>query len=335
MKVLKYCSWKFFVPILFVFFLSCNPSDQSEKAPQITSDWWQLTTTYPDISPYEYTPGDNKVCDFTIFQDADGMWQLIACIRGNNYPGSNRFLYQWEGNSLKDSLWDEKDVFLATGTRSEPDGWGNTFDSTMYQSVGKLQAPHCIVEDGKYYLFYNNDNAHCMVSDDGKNWEHFKNGQGEWEFFEMGRDLMIFDDREKSGNWIVYYTTGGDYPQYVAARTSKTLNGEWSEEMMVYDGYSNTRHPIYRNEFAESPFVIEHDGLYYLFAQMQVFVSDNPLDFTENEKVAMLESSVYEERVWAPEIIIDDDGKKYIAAYRTDGIWMCEMDFQQTSKKIY
>jgi hypothetical protein len=314
---------------------SCTSETSNQTAPEISSNWWQLTTTYPDISPYKYTPGDNKVCDFTLFQAADSTWQLIACIRGNDYPGSSRFLYLWEARSLSDTLWEEKGVFLSTGTKNENDKWGNSFDSIRYQSVGLLQAPHCIVEDGKYYLFYNNDNAHCMVSEDGKNWEHIKNDNGSWEFFEMGRDLMIFDDRENSGNWIVYYTTGGNYPQYVAARTSKTLSGEWSDEMMVYDGYSNTRHPIYRNEFAESPFVIEDEGLYYLFAQMQVFVSDDPLDFTENKKVAMLESSVYEERVWAPEIIIGNDGKKHIAAYRTSGIWICEMQFSDTSEQVY
>ena len=34
--------------------------------------------------------------------------QIIACIRGNNYPGKNRFLYRWETQNLADILWEEK-----------------------------------------------------------------------------------------------------------------------------------------------------------------------------------------------------------------------------------
>lgn len=322
--------------ILFLSFLafSCNyGKEDTVPAPRIDGEWWQLTTTYPDISPYEYTPGDNKVCDFTLFQPKDETWQLIACIRGNNYPGSNRFFYQWESENLKDTLWNEKGVFLTTGTKNKPDGWGKKLDTTIYKREGLLQAPHCIKKNDQYHLFYNNAGAHCLKSENGKKWEHLTNDEGNYEFFKMGRDLMILDDREESGKWIVYYTTGGDYPQHVAARTSKTLTGEWSEEKMVYDGYSNTRHPIYRNEFAESPFVLKRGQYYYLFAQLHVFVSTNPLDFTENKKVADLESSVYEERVWAPEIIENENGDLYLAAYRTNGIWMAKLKFDKPQRK--
>ncbi len=222
-------------------------SDSSAlMVPHLQGDWWQLTTTYPDISPYEYTSGDNKVCDFTIIQAADSSWQCIACIRGNTYPGSHRFLYRWQAEHLTDSLWQPMGIFQATGTDAEkPDGYGFTLDTSLYSTVGLLQAPHCVQHDGKYYLFYNNRGARCKVSDDGLHWTDLKNDAGEYEFFDMGRDLMVFDNTHNSGKWIAYYTTGKEMPQYMAARTCSTLSGTWSDEKIVYDGWSNSRSPIY------------------------------------------------------------------------------------------
>jgi hypothetical protein len=315
--------------LLAVLFVCCRQeTNQTIPIPIVDGKWWQLTNTYPDITPYKYTEGDNKVCDFTIFRAQDSSWQLIACIRGNTYPGSNRFLYRWEAKNLTDTLWKEKGVFLSTGTKDKPDGWGKKLDTSFYKQEGLLQAPHCVIEKNKYYLFYNNAGSYCMTSKDGLNWEPLKNDSGSFKFFDMGRDQMIFDDRESCGKWIVYYTTGGKYPQCMAARICSSLTGSWSDETMVYDGFSNTRNPIYRNEFAESPFVIKKDKTYYLFSQFHVFVSADPLNFTANEKVANLESSVYEERAWAPEIIKDSKGQLYIAAYRVDGIWIAKLKFK-------
>jgi hypothetical protein len=317
--------------ILLVIFQFCNrhPEDQPDKpvVPRLTGDWWQVTTTYPDIAPYAYTGGDNKVCDFTIFQARDSSWQLIACIRGNTYPGRHRFFYRWEAENITDTLWTESGVFLATGTGEEPDGFGFQRDTTLYKRVGLLQAPHCFVHRDTFYLFYNNEGAHCMLSTDGKNWEHLENHNGDFEFFKMGRDLMIFRDEERQ-RWISFYTDGSKTPQYISARYADTLTGNWSEAVLVHDGYTNTRSPIYPNEFAESPFVIRYGDLYYLFTQLHVFVSGNPLDFTNYQKVAVLESTAYHKRCWAPEIITDPDGRYYLAAYRPDGIWIVRMEFE-------
>lgn len=319
---------------LSLILTSCGNTEKKESTwiPQLDGEWWQLTNTYPNISPYEWGPGDNKVCDFTIYQAIDKSWQCVACIRGNNYPGSSRFLYRWQANSLSETMWKEQGVFQSTGTDAKKeDGFGFVWDSTLYPHLGKLQAPHCIIDSNKYYLFYNNAGAMCKVSNNGLSWTNLKNDEGSYNFFNMGRDLMIFDDRDYSGNWIAYYTTGNDFPQYMGARTCKTLTGEWSDEKMIYDGWSNTRYPIYRNEMAESPFVVRFKDKYYLFAQMHVFVSDDPMDFTENKKIADLETGNYDERVWAPEIIIND-GQYYLAAYRPTGLWMIKLKWIETTE---
>jgi hypothetical protein len=65
---------------------------------------------------------------------------------------------------------------------------------------------------------------------------------------------------------------------------------------------------------------------------MHVFHSKNPFHFGE-EKVAVMESSRYLERCWAPEIIVDDQGNYYIAAYRTSGVWMAKMEWGKMGGK--
>ena len=321
---------RYLLVILVVVLVGCN-NDNNPETPVIIGDWWQICHTQPDIAPYKYKHYENNTCDFTLFQAKDGTWQLIACIRSNTYPGSERFFYRWEAQSLTDTMWQGKGFFWTTGIKDSADVMGRKLEDTPYPSEGLLQAPHCIMYEDKYYLFHNNDEAYCLISDDGKNWEYLKNDKGNFKFFDMGRDLMVFDDRENSGKWITYYTDGETDPQSMAARTTSSLTGTWSKEVKnVYDGYSNTRNPIYKNEFAESPFVIKRGkDDYYLWAQMHVFHSNDPLSFEGKDKVTVMESSLYEERCWAPEIITDDNGNYYIAAYRTSGIWMASIKWEE------
>ncbi len=313
-----------------IVFIGCNNQNKKTEVPVITGEWWQICHTQPDIAPYQYKHYENNTCDFTIFQAKDGTWQLIACIRSNTYPGSERFLYRWEGTSLADTMWQEKGFFWTTGIKDSADVMGRKLKDTPYPKEGLLQAPHCVIRNNKYYLFHNNLGAYCLISDDGKQWDYLKNDAGDYKFFDMGRDVMIFDDKDNSGKWIAYYTDGETDPQSMAARTAQSLTGEWSEEIkMVYDGFSNTRNPIYKNEFAESPFVVKRgEQRYYLWAQMHVFYSTDPLKFGD-KKVAVMESSRYEERCWAPEIIVDNKGNYYIAAYRTSGIWMAKLQWKK------
>ncbi len=312
----------FFFISISLLFLSFVRSQN--EIPVLKSDWWQITTTYPDISPYAYFTGDNKVCDFTIFQAEDESWQLIACIRGNTYPGSQRFLYRWETDDITNAFWEQKGIFWTTGIEGKEDATGRKLADTPFKDEGKLQAPHCFKHNNKYYMFLNSEAAYCLVSNNGKDWEYAKNEKGDYVFFDMGRDVMVLDDRENTGKWIAYYTDGSIEPQCVTARNAETLGGKWSDEKKsVYDGFTNSRSPIYPNEFAESPFVVVRNGVYYLFAQLHVFRSNDPYHFVD--KITVLESTEYHKRAWAAEIIEDNKGNLYLAAYRPSGIWICRM----------
>ncbi len=330
MKTLLICC---FLPAIL---LSAQPIEK----PIIIGDWWKLCDTRPDISPYAYTHHNNSVCDFTIFQDIEKNWHLIACVRLNTYPGKHRFLYEWTGASLRDTTWllngrfatttwKEQGIFWTTGTTDSADALGRRLKDTPYRVEGKLQAPHCLFVNDRYYLFHNNAGAYFLTSPDGRDWQYAQNVHGHYKFFDMGRDVMLLDDRQDNDRWIAYYTDGAADPQCVSARTAPKLTGPWSEDkyVCVYDGHSSTPEPIYAFEFAESPFVLRRESGYYLFAQLQVFHSGDPFSFTN--RIANLEDRVWQHRCWAPEIITNAEGNQYIAAYRVDGIWMAELSWVQ------
>lgn len=296
------------------------------EIPTLTTAFRKIADTQPDISPYEYTSPNNNACDFTIYQADDGTWQLIACIRGTNYPGSSRFLYRWEGSCLDRGELTPKGILWTTGTKGSPDALGRTLGvNTPYTREGRLQAPHCVKHNGKYYLFHNNAGAFCLISDDGKNWSQHVDAGGDERFFEMGRDVMVFDNVDIDGKYYAYYTDPSTTPQSVAARTASSPDGPWSATATpkVYDGKSFLPSSSYANEFAESPFVYRRgDNDYYLFIQRYVFHSNDPAKF-DTAPITCLDEGAE----WAPELFQDSQGQHYIAYYKYGGIYIAKLEW--------
>jgi PEP-CTERM motif-containing protein len=260
-------------------------------APKITGNWWQICDSNVDLGAW--TSDTQDACDFTVFQADDGTWQLIACMRYTDYPGSTRLFHRWQADSLTDTMWEPQGVFLTT-------------DMSIHTVEGRLQAPHSFVEDGTHYLFYNNAGAFCMTSPDGLNWTHHTDYQGNHKFFDMGRDVMIYDDRAgTTGKWIAYYTTSA-----VDARTADSLEGPWSAEFRA----ASAGNP-------ESPFVMKQGDYYFRWSQNEVYRSQDPTDFAED----------YVTKMWwwkyAPEIIVDDSGQLYAAAYSHGRIYVAPMEW--------
>ena len=270
-----------------------NPMDESIWVPQLTGEAWQIGKDSPDVSPY--TGG--SACDYTIFRATDGTWQCIACIRGTSWSGKTRLFHRWEGTSMDQAAWEPKGIFY----KATPGiGIQTTNDS--------VQAPHMLEKEDRFYLFYNSGmgGAHCMISEDGKTFEHLKGVEGAENLFKMGRDVCVY---EEDGTWYAYYCT--DEMMY---RTASAPEGPWSEES-VLRSYGNP----------ESPFVLKYKGLYYLWQQSHVIVSDRLDSF---EDIAITKASAYDG--WAPEIIIDEEGNYYATSYR-GGIWAQRLEWVQKS----
>jgi hypothetical protein len=283
------------------------PAPGAIEIPFRDGDWWRIADDDPDVSPYRIAEdGKSNACDFTIFRDARGAWHLVACIRGTTAPGQ-RVFHQWTAASIEDRDWTPAGLFEA------PRGLRTGAPTSQ-------QAPHAFPADGRYYLFYNSGGAaRALVSDDGARWRAddgrwhvLRDGDGKEELFGMGRDVCLFRD-EARNRWMAFYcgNAPGLKQGVMAARTAPALAGPWSADPIVVRGEGNP----------ESPFVLRHAGRYYLWQQMEVFISDTPERFG-GEPVQHM-TGIWSSGRWAPEVIADGD-RWYLAGYG-DGIWLCRI----------
>jgi len=264
----------------------------SLPVPVVEGKWWQIAPNAPDVG--DLKTGEENACDFAIFQAGDGSWRCVSCIRGTKAPGQ-RIFYQWKSAKVTDENWTPVGFLpVERGERGKP------------PELSSVQAPHPFVWQGKRYLFYNSSGARCMISDDGIHWTQHKNTEGQTKFFDMGRDVCVFYD-EPNSRWIAYYCGTVDGPQgrlgAMVARTAPTPEGPWSQEETAVRTDGNP----------ESPFVLLHEGKYYLWQQMSVYVSDDPLNFNGAPLVTQM-TGVWFNGKYAPEIV-EHDGQWYVAGY--------------------
>jgi len=282
-----------------------------------TSDGWLSAGWRIAASPsgYEWDNGDtDEVVDFTIFQAADGTWQLIACVRkctfpvayetGKNYRG--RILFRWESDDLFASDWKEMGVFKTTDDL--PPG------VPVKNNKGMIQAPHVVKDNGLYYMIYNSKDAHMMVSTNGKDWADQADFSGNYTFFKMagGRDIMLVDNRDVDGKWYAVHTPqtkGYDSRGYeLVYHTAENLLGPWSGPagMAKRDFWQDV----------ESPFIVRRTGWYYLFLQDWVYAEQKLTDYFDAPLTDLHSFNRMPRRGIAPEIV-SYQGKDYFAAYNT------------------
>lgn len=275
----------------------------TQEAPALDGPWRRIASP-PALE--RHASGKEQTVDFTIFRAADGTWQLISCVRGTAHPGAGRLLYRWESKDLEAADWEPRGIFM-------------TSDTEQGHQEGRLQAPHAVVEDGVWWLFFGSRGAHAWTSKDGKSFAPAKAPDGSHRFFEMPRDLMLFDNRARDGRWYAFFTdvVPGKHPERkghtVAFRTAPKLEGPWSEKTDV--GVVSPPPPGYVFAPAESPFVIFRGGTYYRFEQLAILASKD-LGRWEGPPVTTLKAKPFE--YLAPELV-EHDGRMYLAAYKDHG----------------
>lgn len=287
------------------------------EKPFLDGAWWRIASP-PTLEMFG--TGKEQTVDFTIFPAADGTWQLISCVRNTSHPGGKRLLFRWEGRSLTDADWTPKGIFL-------------TSDPALGHQEGVLQAPHLVMEDGVFWLFYNSSGARAMTSRDGKTFEPAESAAGLHKFFDMPRDVMLLDNRALDGKWYAFYTdlVPGKYADRknhtVSSRTAPRLAGPWSDDKVDL-GVVSPPPPQYLFMFAESPFLLFRKGWYYRFEQLNVLASKEPARWSGPPIAALAGRNVFE--YLAPEIV-EHEGRTFLAAYKDHGkagIWVARLGWK-------
>ena len=268
-------------------------NDTSIEVPVVRGEWWKIAPDAPDVG--RWATGKENACDFTLYRANDGRWHCVACIRGTSHYGQ-RLFYRWRSERLTDRDWSPQGILeVPRGKRGTPPDFTS------------VQAPHHLVHQGRHHLFYNSGGgARCLLSDDGQDWRPHVNAAGDPEFFRMGRDVFVFHDAPNR-RWIAYYCgtveADGRRRGAMVARTAPAPEGPWSAEET----------PVRTEGNPESPFVVRRDDGYYLWQQMSVYRSADPLDFDGADLVAHM-TGLWFNGKWAPEVI-EDEGKWYLAGY--------------------
>ena len=278
-----------------------NEAESKPPTPRLEGNWIQLVGQ-PQLE--KWASPDVEPVDFTVFRADDGRWQLISCIRKTTHPGAGRLLYRWSSDDLTREGWKGEGIFLAS-----KEEWDH--------AEGRVQAPFHIKDGKTHYLMYNSRGGHLMTSADGIDFKPV----GKKAVLNMGRDVCLLDDRNRSGKWIAYYTSPerGINPatkdHTIRARTAEKLEGPWSAEAVEIPPVTP---PAKGYEFvcAESPTVIRRGAWYYRFEQLHVFASKDPLKW-EGKTITSLEPRDPLKRL-APEIVTHE-GKDYIVAYQWRG----------------
>ncbi len=266
--------------------------------------------------------GGQEVVDHHIWRDREGVWRCWACVR---HTAVGRIFYGWRADSLEQSPWTPTGVMMrrnhlygeSLADRPDP----------FHEHSEWLQSPFVVREGDWYYLFYGGESCEplgnlplssiCLAtSQDGIQFNRRLNKEGfAWLFIGPGeaRDPCVI---KVGDEWLCYYSgaeTGSRAPNKVYVRTSRDLLN-WSASREVHWGGSQGA-LAYQ---CESPFVLFHEGFYYLlrtknYAEGLVYVycSEDPFDFgIDNDKGFLGRIDVA-----APEIIVDG-GRMYITSVK-------------------
>ena len=289
--------------------------------PVLSGDWWQVAGT-PDIG--EFNAAGQEPVDFSVWQAADGTWQLWSCIRNTFCPGKSRLLHRWEGTDLHATDW-------------TPTGVAMQADETLGEEPGGLQAPHVVRIDGTYHMFYGDWNRICLAtSSDGKHFERVKNTRGEPDLFvgpyDNTRDPMVIQIGSSFHCYYSGHAKGKNPESAIFCRRSEDLN-TWTDPIIVSAGGSPKAQTDWFGGGCECPFVVEKDGMFVLFRNQLYgrsglntqYASPDPLDFGVDDDRYMIGTL----QIAAPEII-KHGGQTYVAALMPglDGIRISRLDWE-------
>jgi beta-fructofuranosidase len=268
--------------------------------------------------------------DHTIFRDAEGTWHLIGITHAEPMaPFDELHLAHATAPALR-GPWTKQPFALST----DP-AWGETH----------LWAPHVVHHDGTYWMYYCAGGAspseyriHLATSEDAWTWTRHPDNPLIVDGYEA-RDPMVCRVGDR---WVLYYTAttdpAGGHHAVVAAESDDLVH--WSGRHVVYtDPMEGTGAGP-----TESPFVVQHDGRWYLlmgpdwhtlttsfeetgrydlraYRRTRVLVSDDPLSFDLADQVGSIDAH-------AAEIVVDEQGDRWVThcGWGQGGVYLAPLE---------
>jgi len=257
--------------------------------------------------------------DHCFIQGPDGRWHMFGITQSEPAkPQQERFL----AHATSDDL-------LAPQWKTETDVLPIDASETV------IWAPHVVLHDGLYYLFYcgggsgNLYHINLATSRDLFHWERHPANPLLVDGYDA-RDPMVL----RIGNeWVLYYTatstpTGGNH--IVVAVTSRDLI-HWSNRRVVF---THPKQGTYGGP-TESPFIVPRGNRYYLFVcenapynSTAIYASDDPFSWSIDALVGRVPSH-------AAEVIAGPDQRWWVsrAGWGQGGLYLAELFWPETAPK--
>lgn len=258
------------------------------KIPYISGEWKIL------FKPEKY---GNYVNDHTVAKGADGAWHLYGTTSFGGHSYEERYFVHGRGAELN-SRFDEVGKSIDRGTLA----W----------------APCIINKDENYYMFYGPSPTSLAVSFDMREWYGHKVTLNNEPLMAAHRDhfvLKVSEDR------YLMYAVGVHNKRGAVSCFSSSDLLEWDFEGFALTSGKDA--PLSPGWGAmESPYVVEMEGLYYLFVTYTdstsqtyndtlVFCSENPMCFGEYNGESGGTKPITVLSAHAPEIL-EENGRYYI-----------------------
>jgi len=292
------------------------------RVPVLVGEWWRICEM-PELGELAGPVARKQnVVDHGFVQDAEGTWHLWACIRGT---AVSRLIYGWRGKSLEEGPWEPAGVKVRA--REE-------YGEQIKNGNETAGAPYFFRKDGAWWCLFHSGGMRLMKSENGADYERVKMDDGSWKTgIPGGRDVHVM---KHGDTWYSYATVTEALPgkpptrenltSWVVAATSKDFE-RWGNETVVSKGGKPGDGPV----DAESPFVLELDGFFYLFRassitfKTYVYRSKDPLDFGIDDDSKL----IAEFPIKAPELI-HHEGQWYISdLHDFQGIRLSKLEWRE------
>jgi beta-fructofuranosidase len=257
------------------------------------------------IKIYEPSVGEQKrwyINDHCFIYGPGNRWHLFGITREEPAkPLKEINLAHATAKTLMQQPW-EKQPFALTVAPEPP--WNEVH----------LWAPHAILHNGTYYMFYcagDRDHTkykiHLATSPDLRTWTRHPKNPMVVDGFDA-RDPFILRVKDK---WVMYYTANSK-PE----RGNHIVSYVISDDLLAWSNrgvaFMDPTVGTYGGP-TESPFVVQRGGQYYLFIGPRggydgtdIFVSEDPFLWKIEDKVGHIPSH-------AAEVVRDSDGNWYVS----------------------